>query len=233
MMNTTDINTVVEYCREHIELTAIKLGEEYGYASLPQCVIDAVFSIGVRYTSTRNVVMRFCSFAGITQIGDNEKLPPEQQLSISEFIRMYHKHGLQYMTEMVFRNRQRTSTRSGILKAEAVLRFSETLAKFGVEYMEDVPKVRDSKAFEGEIKKIPGQRSGISLQYFYMLAGFEDEIKPDRMVKRFIQDALGKSLENADLTTLLIGTANVLEEDHPGLTPRALDHAIWQYQQQK
>ena len=39
---------------DHIEqagLEASTLAEEYRYASLPLCVVDAVFSIGVRYTS--------------------------------------------------------------------------------------------------------------------------------------------------------------------------------------
>ncbi len=50
------------------------------------------------------------------------------------------------------------------------------------------------------------------------------------MVKRFIQDAIGKNLRTSDLTALLIAAANILAEEYPGLTPRLLDHAIWQYQ---
>jgi hypothetical protein len=104
------------------------------------------------------------------------------------------------------------------------------LANFGVEYLEDAGKVRRLGVFEDEVKTIPGQSSGISLQYFYMLAGFEDEIKPDRMVARFINEALGASFGTAEMTALLVAVANLLVIDYPDLTPRLLDHAIWQYQ---
>ena len=47
-------------CREKLDLENIKLGDEYFYNSLPLCVIDAVFSIAVRYEVTCNVVNSFC-----------------------------------------------------------------------------------------------------------------------------------------------------------------------------
>jgi hypothetical protein len=36
---------------------------------------------------------------------------------------------------------------------------------------------------------VPGQRSGISWRYLLMLAGIP-EVKPDRMIRRFVADAL-------------------------------------------
>jgi hypothetical protein len=42
----------------------------------------------------------------------------------------------------------------------------------------------------GIIETIPGQGSGISFKYFSMLAGNGNYVKPDRMVKRFVADAL-------------------------------------------
>jgi len=38
-----------------------------------------------------------------------------------------------------------------------------------------------------------GKKSGVSLRYFYMLLGSEDNIKPDRMIMRFIHQALGRT----------------------------------------
>lgn len=50
---------VVDACRAAIPNAAtIEVAEQYGYASLPLCVIDSVFSIGVRYESVRNVIER-------------------------------------------------------------------------------------------------------------------------------------------------------------------------------
>ena len=40
------------------------------------------------------------------------------------------------------------------------------------------------------MRAIPGQRSGISLTYFFMLAGSDDLVKPDRMLGRFLRGCL-------------------------------------------
>jgi len=49
---------------EEIGLAPVEVSEEHRYASLPLCVIDAVFSIGVGYTSTQATVARFCDKSG-------------------------------------------------------------------------------------------------------------------------------------------------------------------------
>mgnify|MGYP003466554474 CR=1 FL=1 len=52
---------VLRACRELLaSAEVVELGDEYFYASLPLCVIDAVYSIGVRYGSVRNVIRRYC-----------------------------------------------------------------------------------------------------------------------------------------------------------------------------
>jgi len=134
------------------------------------------------------------------------------------------------MAEQVYQNRQRTSARSGILKSEAVLRFSEVLYQFDVDYSQDVSKILGDTRFEAKIQEIPGQRSGISLRYFYMLTGSEEFIKPDRMVNRFVYQATGKTFGIEKTTELLIGASKILAEKYPGLTPRKLDNIIWKYQ---
>ncbi len=55
------VDTITAYCRTKLDLTqAILTDQAYSYYSLPLCVIDAVFSIGVRYSSTEATVRRFC-----------------------------------------------------------------------------------------------------------------------------------------------------------------------------
>ena len=232
-MQKEDIVVLAQFCRDHLELGEIKLGSEYGYSSVPLCVIDAVFSIGVRYSSTENTVSRFCEFFDVPKIRGNQVPDPTDQLSVSEFLKMYAEYGIDGMMEQVYRNRQRTSTRNGIVKSEAVFRFSKVLADCGVEYLQDIYKVLGNKEFEAEITKIPGQRSGISLRYFYMLVGSEDFIKPDRMINRFVYRATGKSFGIEETTELLKETCKVLAKEYPGLTPRTLDNVIWQYQREK
>lgn len=229
-MQDDDIVSLTQYCKDHLNLNDVELGNEYGYSSVPLCVSDAVFSIGVRYSSTENTVSRFCEFFGIPKVSDSTTPDSSIPLSVSKLLKMYGEYGIDGMTEQVYRNKQRTSVRSGILKSEAVLRFNEVLVSFGVEYLQDIDKVLGNEEFEAEITKIPGQRSGISLRYFYMLAGSEDFIKPDRMINRFIYRATGKSFGIEETTKLLVETCKVLAEEYPDLTPRTLDNAIWQYQ---
>ena len=52
-------------------LESARLDDEYEYASVPLYVIDAVFSIGVRYEAARQTVVKFCDAHGweISAIG--------------------------------------------------------------------------------------------------------------------------------------------------------------------
>jgi len=229
-MKREDIVALVQFCKEHLHFDDIDLSEEYGYAHLPLCIIDAVFSIGVRYSSVQNTVEKFCEYFNIERFREDKLPQPEKQLSISEFLKKYDKYGIEGMTEQVYKNRQRTSTRNGILKSEAVFRFGKVLARYNVEYLQDIDRILGNKEFEAEITKIPGQRSGISLRYFYMLAGSEDFIKPDRMINRFVYNATGKSFSVEETTELLIEICNILAQEYPALTPRTLDNVIWRYQ---
>jgi hypothetical protein len=137
------------------------------------------------------------------------------------------------MTDEVYCNRQRTSTRSGILKSEAVLHFSQVLQHHGVEYLQDVEPIIGDPNFEIDIRQIPGQRSGISLRSFYMLAGADDFIKQDRMIHRFLYAALGRNLTIEECHHAIIGAHSLLVQDYPALTPKSLDHLIWRYERSK
>lgn len=229
-MKESEVESLAEFCRTNLNIDHAELGDEYGYPSVPLCVIDAVFSIGVNYTAVRNTVSRFCKFFDILQT--SETYPPDvsAQLSVSQFLKINNEYGIEDMAKKVYRNKQRTSTRSGILKAEAVLRFSEVLSNYGVEYLQGVKKVIGDMEFEAEIKKIPGQRSGISFRYFYMLVGEKNYVKPDRMITRFVENVTGKSYSAEIISQLIIRTCDLLTKDYPDLTPRMLDNLIWKYQ---
>ena len=53
MIENEDIKLLVQACEQKLDLGSIDLDREYGYSHLPLCVIDAVFSMGVRYSSTQ------------------------------------------------------------------------------------------------------------------------------------------------------------------------------------
>jgi len=195
-------------------------------------VIDAVYSIGVNYEGTRSTVKRYCGHYRLQRIRSDRATVPltEEQEAIEQFIEKTISAGIEFFTEKVFQNRQRTSTRNGILKSEATVRFAKTLQKYRVNYFQDISRVIDDNKFENDIKTIPGQRSGISLKYFFMLAGSEDLIKPDTMIKRFIEDRIKKPVSDQESQWLLSRACEKLKLKYQSLTPRRLDHQIWKYQ---
>lgn len=176
------IIVLAKHCDNVLNLSKAKLSDEYFYQSLPLCVIDAVYSIGVKYESTKETVKRYCNDFNLQRIKNNKDLMPNQdtQESIEAFLKKINLIGVDTFTEKMFDNKQRTSTNNGILKSEAVYRFAKTLKNHSVNYFQDVTKVIVKSNFEKDIRSIPGQRSGISLRYFYMLSGSDNFIKPDR-----------------------------------------------------
>lgn len=229
-----EIAAISSHSKLVLPLHSAHLSDEYRYQSLPLCVIDAVFSIGVKYDSTRRVVIRYCEYTKQQRIRSSAELPPlSKQESISSFCARPEQKDPDTMASSVYRNRQRTSARNGILKSDAALRFGEVLQRFGVEYLQDVRVVAESRTFTNDILSIPGQRSGISLQYFWMLAGSDEFIKPDRMVIRFLETALNRSVDLVEATELLRSTSQLLSSEYPNITPRLLDHEIWKYQRER
>lgn len=228
MIKDSDIRLLAEYCKTKLDLANVTPLEDY--QSLPLSVIDAVFSINSKYTSTTNTVARFCKRFNLRII--RQAYPPQiaDQLSISGFVKLYETHGIRGMAEQIYQNRQRTSTRNGILKSEAVLRFSQTLQHYRVNYFQDMNNVLGNPKFEAAIATIPGQSSGLSTRYFYMLSGAHDYVKPDRMIIRFIESALHQSFGIEDSHKAVVGACKLLATEFPILTPRLLDNTIWNYQ---
>lgn len=213
-----------------LEFSEARSVDEFHYASLPLCVIDAVFSIGVRYASTTNVVQRFCTHFGLPRVSEVEVPAIADQMSMEEFCQCYLARGVEGMARDVYCNWHRTSSRNGILKSEAALLFGQALCDHGTNFFQDIENVLGQSSFETQIQKIPGHGSGISLRYFYMLAGSSDYVKPDRMVQRFVLSATGRKLGPEELQSLLVATCDVLVRDYPDLTPRSLDHLVWKHQ---
>jgi hypothetical protein len=161
----TEIDRLVNHIRRTLsDLNSPPSGAAYEYASLLLCVMDAVFSIGVRYESTERTVADFCARYGWQRDGRDKT----KEHTTSEFLRILEPYGNRWeeMANTVFRNRQRTSTRSGILKAEATYRFATALQQFGIETFADVPKSGLRHDLQRAIKSIPGQGSGCPTPIF-------------------------------------------------------------------
>jgi hypothetical protein len=218
-----------------MDLSQARYGDEFFYQSLSLCALDAVFSIGVRWQSVRNVVARYCAHAGrpVFRPLGSDAPPRAEQESISQFCARLASWGAPDQIAAMLGSRQRTSTSgASILKAEAALRFAEQLRAHGIEHLQDMDSLapeREAQLLTG-IRTIPGQGSGISWAAFRMLSGSEDHVKPDRMVSRFILATLGREVTPETAVALVRGAAALLRATYPELTPRLLDTQIWKYQ---
>jgi len=230
--NQQDVDKLYDFCINNLDLENAKLSKEYYYNSITSCVIDAVFSIGINYSQTRKVVERYNEYYNLKLFRElnSDYSSINEQDPLSKLIERTEEKGFDNMASEVYRNRCRSSTHpSSILKSEAVYLFAKTLNKFGINYYQDLTKFIGNEELEKEIRKIPGQGSGISLDYFYMLAGDDTFIKVDRMLIRFIKDAIGYAPDKYEYRKMIIEVCKKLGN----ITPRALDYQIWSYQRIK
>lgn len=235
LANPADLPAVVAACRAILANSGpIEVADEYSYASLPLCVIDSVFSIGVRYEGVRNVVERYCRRFGLPKQSPKGTVPlRDQQESITGFLVRVIPIDADRLAAEVFGNRQRTSARNGILKADAVVQFAGVLARHRIEHLQDVLEARDLSAVEGDARRIPGQSSGLSWRYFLMLAGRDDLVKPDRMIFRFLERVLGRPVGADEAQAMLTAAARELDREFPGIRPRTLDNLIWRQERER
>jgi hypothetical protein len=222
-------NLVAKSAKAKIDLANARLRPEHHYASLPLCIFDAVFSIAAKYEAvTKPTVIRFA----------NAQTPPwplygrgiSKEHSVLDAIKATASYSDEELAEEVFKNRQRTSTRNGILKAGACRLFAKTLYASGINRFAEITDDRISKA-EIEIKKIPGQN--ISFDYFTLLAGAQ-MVKPDRMIIRFVAEAAGMPIVTASVAKeATIRAAAILSKEFSQVDTRLLDSELWSYESLK
>jgi hypothetical protein len=227
-----DADGVALHVEKVLPLDTARLGNEYFYQSLPLCVVDAVYSINARYSGVQNVLARYCKRFGLrTFRAHGAAFPPiDEQESISQFCARAEQFSPERLAAEVFENRQRTSARSGILKAEASYRFACILRAHRIEYFQQASVATGNARLECDLGTIPGDASGARLQYFWMLAGSDDLIKPDRWVVGFLESVVRHSVDFASAQALVTAAVERLKARHKNLTPHMLDYMIWDYQ---
>ena len=83
------------------------------YKSLPICILDAVFSIGVRYTSVVNVVNSYMATFDLTI---SRTQTDETEHTIRDFLTNVAKYDtVEDFSKNVLHNMQRTSSRNGLV----------------------------------------------------------------------------------------------------------------------
>lgn len=226
MLNTKEIETIVDFLESNFDLDNCELPDEYYYTCFPLCLLDAVFSIGVRYSSTRNAVQNYCSKYAIPCY-NRERI--QIMHGISDLIRNIESMGSTDFAAIAVKNRQRTSSKNGILKAEAVLRCAKVFQKYQIENLTDF-REKMTPVIEKEYLSVKGQASGISLKYLNMLCGDEDSLKPDRHIIRFLNNYYVGTVDIGNAEQIMREVLDKLIKNHPELNMRKLDYIIWQYQ---
>jgi hypothetical protein len=215
----------VEAVARHLE----KLGDAEGweaptrYTSIALAVIDAIWSLGVRYQGVVNVVRAYSEIRARSGADAAEDTPADLADTIDAL------GGPDAFAQAVG-NRQRTSARGGVLKAEAVLEAARMLDESGIARPADLSALsrEDLRRVRAAWTALHGQRSGLSWNYFLMLLGIP-EVKADRMIRRFVADALGRQDESnvapEEARALVLAAAN-----QQNLDWRGVDYAIWRHQ---
>jgi len=193
---------------------------------LALCVIDSIQSTGVRYRGVENVLVRYVKFRKLQGADPYTDGMPELLMTFDEL-------GGPGPWAAEIGNQHKTSTSKGApLKAVAVQAEAATLAGLGVMTRDDLRRVAADRDRLREVgaawKAVKAQSSGITWRYVLMLAGVPG-VKPDRMIVRFVADALGMRRQtiNANFAEdAVIETAAALGINNV----TTLDHAIWLYQ---
>lgn len=231
---------------EMLREAPVKLGRQYHYASLPLCIICAVFSIGSKYPAELIAVDNYCDTVEYERRGwerfcdDEESVSRDRQQSVSQMLEIFDAaldniKSFEDISKELFCSTQRVSQPDDIFCAEAVYRFALALAQVRVEYIGDIGSCQLSyirrHELERFIRQIPGQEDGVSLNYLYMLLGNEWHVKPDMPLLDYMLEA-GFEIDRenpCEADRIFHRVYEKIGKDYPFATPRAIYQLIWCY----
>jgi hypothetical protein len=201
---------------------------ERRWVSLSLCIADAVWSIGAHYD---NVVVPLVRKLAVNFGVDQPTVPMSETLG-PDPLPLAVLAGLSVEELLPLTNRQNTSTRGGIRKADAVLRHIHSFQAHGVGDLGDaIALFGDDERFAAvntDLRKIPGEGAhAVRRNYLWMLIGQDDLIKPDRMVLRWFR--------HHGLTVDPVGARDIIAALVPAVSARLqrpvtaweIDHALW------
>lgn len=203
---------------------------ERRWVSLALSIADAVWSIAANYD---NVVVPLVRNKIAAEFGVSQPTVPACEplgadpLPLARLVEL----SVDDLTHLT--NKQRTSTRGGILKSDAVLRHCRVFLDHDINTLGDIPGLfADTGRFgavDKALRRIPGEGGhGIRRNYLWMLVGQDDLIKPDRMVLRWFRRR-GAALDPAgarEVIAALVPLVSVRLDRK--VTAWEIDHAMWQ-----
>ena len=222
----------VDYCRDHLDFS---IADMKYYSCLPLCALDAVFSIGVKYTGVSRPVERFCKEFKIPIASANPNKVPsrDKQKTVRQVLDLLNGITPEQLADIVS-NHQRTSTKNGIQKTVSFIQWLDILELYGIQDYQDFHKHWTDTNLERDLRTVRGQKSGISTDYFYMLAGNICDVRVDRHLMAFTHAATEDyHLSATTVKDLFKSAVKELQPDNPGLTVRHLNHIVWEYQKIK
>lgn len=229
-----DVQTLLKYVTQKLpdQLNTKTLGDEYFYQSLTLAAIDAVYSARAKYPSVQSVVQRYCNKYEMTIFrSPRDSLPPpESQERVTSLIQKMEQNGISLFSEQVFKN---SSITSGRLKAEILLELLKKIEDLKIQNFQDIQLCLNNLDGQQKLIRSITEIRGIgeaTFRYFLMLAGDEQMAKPDTMILRFIQNALGRNVLEAEAVSLIQAVSKQVLPQYPNLNPRLLDYLIWSWQ---
>lgn len=198
-----------------------------GFRDSGFAVVSSVFSIQAKDSAVRSAVNRFARRQGIEAValGGPDREPdayPVAQLAAD----------LEGLSETdlidVFGNRTR-SARAERTKAALVQEVARKLVDAEVSFRDDVAMSPSGERYERQKKAWTGVNGlgFVTFEYFRLLCGAETA-KPDIMIHRWLNEALGRQVDNMTALEMIKELAAELgREWDVEVSPRAVDHTIW------
>ncbi len=210
-----DIGRFADYCRK-----SLNLNEEcaYEYKSLAVCIVDCVYSLRTKYSTTKGVVKKFCDYY---LDGDSKA----ESMTISEFLIELEK--LSNLSEFadILGNHQKLGN-PAIPKENVCYQLAKYMKCLSIDSVNDFRRFPEQGLLEVVIHSVKGMGDA-GTNYLFMLAGDPDRCKPDVHIRHCLCDVFGEEVDNKSCQEIFTKEVEVLKPEYPMLSVRALDGAIW------
>ncbi|MBR5176750.1 MAG: hypothetical protein IKW89_12595 [Bacteroidales bacterium] len=219
----------VDYCRDHLDFS---IEDMKYYSCLPICILDAVFKAGSRQNGSNRTIGRFCQAFDIPCFSSNPgKIPSrEGQLTVRQVMEIVGGLSLKELADRISTS-GKTSSKSGVQKTEAFLKWLDILELYEVQTYQDFHEHLKDGDLERTLRSIFARKKDSPVDYFYMIAGKPTEVRVDKIITAFVCEALDEPKVPATTIRALFKEAvKVLAPDHPGLTVKWLEHIVWEDQ---
>jgi hypothetical protein len=223
-VTNSDVRMIVERITSDVLAELGKFVTPAGYGHLSLALIDAVYSIRLRYSAVERVVAAYCKASGTAC----RSLAARDETGFLEhgldhFLgQVGTDHGVALADRLFGGSRSRTT---GRLKADVCVEAARRLQAVSVMRISDLHENTSSAEVRHAWTGVHGL-GWVTWQYFCSLVGI-DHFKPDVMLLRFAAETLVRYVSPAETDALLSRAFEELKPSYPGLTKRALDHSIW------